>query len=271
MVLSVNTNAGAFLALQNLTKTTNQLEVTQLRVTTGLKVNGPKEDAATFAIANTLRGDIAGNNALKIALANGESVANVAIEAGKAISDILTEMKAKVVQANQAGLDADSRTALQNDYNALRNQIQTIVATAEFNSVNLIKTGGTNLAVLSTVDGSTITVTAQDLSVTALGISASNLTSSTSANLALTAINTAITTVSNGLASLGSSARRIEIQTDFTTQLIDILKVGVGNLVDANLAEESANLTSLQIKQQLGVQALAIANAGPQSVLALFQ
>ena len=271
MVLSVNTNQGAFLALQNLTKTTNQLEITQLRVTTGLRVNGPKEDAATFAIASTLRGDIAGNNALKIALANGESVANVAIEAGKAIADILTEMKAKVVQANQAGLDADSRTALQNDYNALRQQIQTIVATAEFNSVNLIKTGGTNLAVLSTVDGSTITVTAQDLSVTALGISASNLTSSTSANLALTAVNTAITTVSNGLASLGSSARRVEIQTDFTTQLIDILKVGVGNLVDANLAEESANLTSLQIKQQLGVQALAIANAGPQSVLALFQ
>ena len=270
-MLSVNTNQGAFLALQNLTKTTNQLETTQLRVTTGLRVNGPKEDAATFAIANTLRGDIAGNQALKIALANGESTTNVAIEAGKAISDILTEMKAKVVQANQAGLDADSRTALQNDYNALRNQIKTIVATAEFNSVNLIKTGGTNLAVLSTVDGSTITVTAQDLSVTALGISAANLTTSASANLALTSINTAITTVSNGLASLGAAAKRVEIQTDFTNQLVDILRVGVGNLVDANLAEESANLTSLQIKQQLGVQALSIANAGPQSVLALFQ
>ena len=270
-MLSVNTNQGAFLALQNLTKTTNQLETTQLRVTTGLRVNGPKEDAATFAIANTLRGDIAGNQALKIALANGESTTNVAIEAGKAISDILTEMKAKVVQANQAGLDADSRTALQNDYNALRNQIKTIVATAEFNSVNLIKTGGTNLAVLSTVDGSIITVTAQDLSVTALGISAANLTTSASANLALTSINTAITTVSNGLASLGAAAKRVEIQTDFTNQLVDILRVGVGNLVDANLAEESANLTSLQIKQQLGVQALSIANAGPQSVLALFQ
>ena len=217
-------------------------------MTTGLRVNGPKEDAATFAIANTLRGDIAGNQALKIALANGESTTNVAIEAGKAISDILTEMKAKVVQANQAGLDADSRTALQNDYNALRNQIKTIVATAEFNSVNLIKTGGTNLAVLSTVDGSTITVTEQDLSVTALGISAANLTTSASANLALTSINTAITTVSNGLASLGAAAKRVEIQTDFTTQLVDIPRVGVGNLVDANLAEESANLTSLQIK-----------------------
>jgi flagellin len=77
--------------------------------------------------------------------------------------------------------------------------------------------------------------------------------------------------VLNGLAALGASARRVEIQTDFTTQLIDILKVDVGNLVDANLAEESANLTSLQIKQQLGVQAFSIANTGPQSILALFQ
>ena len=145
MVLSVNTNQGALLALQNLTKTTKALEITQLRVTTGLRVNGPKEDAATFAIANTLRGDIAGNQALKVALANGESTINVAIEAGKAVSEILTEIKAKIVQANQAGLDADSRTALQNDFTALRAQIATIVATAEFNSVNLIKTGGTNL------------------------------------------------------------------------------------------------------------------------------
>ena len=271
MVLSVNTNQGALLALQNLTKTTKLLEITQLRVTTGLRVNGPKDDAATFAIANVLRGDIAGNQALKVALANGESTTNVAIEAGKAVSEILISIKAKIVQANQAGLDADSRTALQNDFTALRAQIATIVATAEFNSVNLIKTGGTNLAVLSTVDGSTITVTAQDLSVTALGISASDLTSSTSANLALTAINTAITTVSNGLANLGASAKRIEIQADFTVQLVDILKVGLGSLVDANLAEESAQLQSLQIKQQLGVQALAIANAGPQSILALFQ
>ena len=163
---------------------------------------------------------------LRITLANGESTTNVAIEAGKAISDILIEMKARVVQANQAGLDADSRTVLQNDYDALRNQIKTIVATAEFNSVNLIKTDGTNFAVLSTVDGSTIIVTAQDLSVTALGISAANLTTSASANLALTSINTAITAVSNGLASLGAAAKRVDIQTDFTTQLVDILRVG---------------------------------------------
>ena len=94
--------------------------------------------------------------------------------------------------------------------------------------------------------------------------------SSAAAATALTQIDTAINTVTTALAALGSSSKRIEVQTEFTTQLVDILKEGVGNLVDADLAEESAKLQSLQIKQQLGVQALSIANSGPQSILALF-
>ena len=271
MVLSVNTNAGAMTALRNLTSTTNALEITQLRVTTGFKVNGPKDDASTFAIANNLRGDISGTEAVKGALAAGESTVNVAIEAGKAVADLLIEMKAKTVQANQAGLDTASRTALHNDFVALRDQLTTIVATAEFNSVNLIKSGATDLSVLSTADGSTITVSAQVMDTATLAISASDLTTSASAQTALTAIDSAIISVSDKLAALGSSAKRIEVQANFTAQLVDILKEGVGNLVDANLAEESARLQALQIKQQLGVQALSIANASPQSVLALFQ
>ena len=180
-------------------------------------------------------------------------------------------MKAKTVQANQAGLDSASHTALHNDFTALRDQLTTIVATAEFNSVNLIKSGATALAVLSTADGSTIMISAQALDSATLAISASDLTTSASAATALTAIDAAITSVSDKLAALGSSAKRIEVQSEFTAQLVDILKEGVGNLVDANLAEESARLQALQIKQQLGVQALSIANASPQSILALFQ
>ena len=111
-------------------------------------------------------------------------------------------------------------------------------------------------------------------SVRSLGISTAtvNLLTSSGAVNTLTAINSAIVQVSDKLAALGSSAKRIEVQSEFTQQLIDILKEGLGNLVDADLAEESASLQALQIKQQLGgVQALAIANAGPQSILALFQ
>ncbi|MCZ6523147.1 MAG: flagellin [Alphaproteobacteria bacterium] len=270
MALSVNTNVGAMIALQNLNKTTGLLEQTQLRVTTGLKVNSPKDDASTFAIAQTLRGEIAGVKAVKGALANGESIVNVAISGGMAIADLLTEMKAKVVQANQEGLDTQSRTALHNDFTSLRAQLETIVATAEFNSTNLISSGASNLTVLSTVDGSTIAVNAQNLSATGLGIQSSDISTSSAAVTALTSIETAITRVTERLANLGSAAKRIEIQNEFSSQLVDILKQGVGNLVDAALAEESATLQALQITQQVGVLAWASANAGPQSILGLF-
>ena len=271
MTFSINTNVGAFVALQNLTKTTSQLEVTQLRITTGLRVNGPKDDASNFAIATRLRGDIKGIESVKIALATGDSIVNVAISAGKSIADLLTDMKAKVVQANQAGLDSASRTALNNDFTSLRDQLTTIVVSAEFNNTNLITTGASTLTVLSTVDGSTITISAQAMDIGTLGIDTDKLTSSSGALTALTTINAAIDSVADKLAAFGSSAKRIEVQAEFTQQLIDILKEGLGNLVDADLAEESARLQALQIKQQLGVQALAIANSGPQSILALFQ
>jgi len=270
MVLSVNTNQGAMVALQNLSTTNKDLEKTQLRITTGLKVNGPKDDAATYAIAQSMRGDVAGLGAVKTALANGEATVNVAIEAGRSVSDLLTEMKAKVVQANQAGLDSASRSAIHNDFDALRSQIDTIVATAEFNGTNLINASASNTSVLSTVDGSTITVSAQKMDGSTLGISGLTLTTSSGSAAALTAMDSAITSVSAKLASLGSVAKRIEVQGDFTTKLSDILKSGIGNLVDADLAEESAKLQALQIKQQLGVQALSIANTGPQSILGLF-
>ena len=104
MVMSVNTNAGAMIALQSLTKTTNMLSTTQFRITTGLRVNGPKDDAATFAIAQNMRGDIAGMSAVKTNLSLGQSVVSVAIDAGTAIADLLTEMKAKSVPDSKLSL-----------------------------------------------------------------------------------------------------------------------------------------------------------------------
>ena len=246
------------------------MEATQLAITTGLRVSGPKQDASSYAIAQNMRGDISGLGAVKTALANGEATINTAITAGQSISDMLTEMKAKVVQANQAGLDTASRTALHNDFVSLRDQISTIVATAEFNGTNLVNVSAATTSVLSTVDGSTISVSAQKMDATTLAIQSQVLNTSAGASTALTAIDSAITAVSDKLAALGSVAKRIEVQGDFTTKLTDILRAGVGTLVDADLAEESAMLQSLQIKQQLGVQALSIANAGPQAILALF-
>jgi len=269
--LSINTNSSANIALNQLQILNKKLEATQLRITTGLKVSGPKDDAATFQIATRLRGDVAGLGAVKTALANGDSIVSVAISAGESITDLLTESKAKVVQANQTGLDTASRSALDNDFQQLRSQIETIVSTADFNAVNLIDANASTLDVLSSVDGSVISVSAQSLDTTTLGINTASLATSSAAANALSAIETAIDLADDKLAALGASATGIEIQSQFTTSLINVVEEGIGNLVDADLAEESAKLQALQVQQQLSVQSLAIANSAPSLVLDLFQ
>jgi len=271
MAISINTNLAAAIAVQNLNKTNKLLNNSQLNIATGLRVNGPKDDASTYAIAQNQRGDVAGFKAIRSALASGESAVNVAIDAGKAISDLLIEIKAKVVQSNQSTLDAASRTALHNDMKALRDQITSIVNTAEFNDVNLIQSGSPTFSVLSNVDGSIIKVSAQEMHTTSLGVNAIDLTTSANAASALGAINTAILTASERLAGLGASAKRLDVQSEFIVKLTDVLVDGIGNLVDADMGEESARLQALQVKQQLGIQAISIANAQPQSVLGLFR
>ena len=271
MAISINTNLAAAVAVQNLNKTNKLLNSSQLNIATGLRVNGPKDDASTYAIAQNQRGDVAGFKAIRSALASGESAVNVAIDAGKAISDLLIEIKAKVVQSNQSTLDAASRTALHNDMKALRDQITSIVNTAEFNDVNLIQSGAPTFSVLSNVDGSVIKVSAQEMHTTSLAVNAINLLTSANAASALGAINTAILIASERLAGLGASAKRLDVQSEFIVKLTDVLIDGVGNLVDADMGEESARLQALQVKQQLGIQAISIANAQPQSVLGLFR
>jgi len=268
--LSVNTNTSANIALSQLRILNKKLGSTQLRITTGLKVSGPQDNAATFQIATRLRGDVAGLGAVKTALSTGDSIVSVAISAGKAITDLLTESKAKVVQANQAGLATASRSALDVDFQKLRSQIATIVSTADFNAVNLIDASASTLNVLSSVAGSVISVSAQSLDTTTLGINTASLATSSAAASALTAIGTAISVAAAKLAALGSSAKGLEIQSQFTTTLINVVEEGIGNLVDADLAEESARLQALQVQQQLAVQSLAIANSAPSLVMRLF-
>ncbi|MBM3556592.1 MAG: flagellin [Alphaproteobacteria bacterium] len=270
MPLSINTNVGAMVALQNLNSTNKALDMTQKRINTGLRVAGASDDAASYQIAQGMKGDKAGYESVQVALGLGLATVNTALKAGEAINDLLTEMKAKIVQANQSGLDNNSQSALNTDVQNLMTQITTIVNSASFNGKNLIASGGTSMTVLSTVGGSTMTLSAVAMDQTALAINTITVIGSSGAAAALTSINSAITTASSKMAAIGSNAKSVEIQSDFTSKFIDILNEGIGTLIDADMAKESANLQSLQVKQQLGVQALGIANARPQSLLGLF-
>lgn len=269
--LSLVSNRGASLANLQLKKINKELQKTQLRITTGLRINSPQDDPASFQISTKLRGEKSGLNAVKVALSNGTTVVDTAVAGAKAINDILIEIKAKVVQGNQASLDATTRTTLSTDITQLLNQITTTVGTAEFSNINLIKTDASTFNVLSSVDGSVIRVSAQIFDPTALGINTITVLNSASASNALTAITTAITLATDRASALGSSARGIEIQSNFTDSLVNVIDEGIGNIVNADLAEESARLQALQIQQELATQALSIANAAPRQLIDLLK
>jgi len=275
MAFSVNTNAGAFLALQNLSKTGVELNRVQNRINTGLRVASAKDDAATFAIAQTLRGDVAGLNAVKGSLDRASSTIDVALAAGEAVSDLLIELKEKAVAAKDSGLDTASRASINSDFIQLRDQITSIVNNAEFNGTNVVKSSGSAVSAITNDDGSnTITIAAQDLSLggSAVTITATqDVSTAALASAAVTAIEASIGNVNTSLSALGSGANRLDLQRTFVDKLSDSIEVGIGNLVDADLARESANLQALQVKQQLGLQALSIANQAPATVLSLFR
>jgi flagellin len=275
MTLSVNTNNSAMTALQYLSQTQAQMSQTQTAISTGYKVASAKDDGATYAIAQNMRGTVASYSAVTDSLNRGVSAVDVAMSAGQSISDLLIQMKAKSLAAADKSIDTASRAALNNDFTALRDQIKTIVSNASFNGYNLVKDGGTSITALASADGtSKITVAAQDLSLTTglTSISATgNISAQSDASTMVTSVQTALNTVNKALASLSSGSKKFSIQLGFVSKLSDTITSGIGNLVDANMAEESAKLTSLQTKQQLGVQALSIANSAPQIVLSLFQ
>lgn len=275
MAFSVNTNPGALVALQTLNATSASLNKTQSAINTGLKVASAKDNAAVFAIAQNLRSDVAGLNSVKSSLDRAISTADVALAAGGAVSDLLIEMKEKAASAADAGLDTASRTALNDDFKQLRDQITTIVSNASFNGINAVKNSGNNIvAILNDTAGSSLTITAQDLSLTGANITLSAadvIDTKTKAANVVTALETSISNVNAALSKIGAGAKRLEMQKAFVTKLSDAIETGIGNLVDADLAKESAKLQSLQVKQQLGLQALSIANQAPGAVLGLFR
>jgi flagellin len=276
---SVNTNVGAMVALQNLNTTNTDLATTQGRINTGLKIASAKDNGAIWAIAQNQRATSQSLDSVKESLQRGSSTVDVAIAAGESISDLLLQMKAKALAASDTTLDTNSRIALNDDFKSLRDQIQKAVDNAEFNGANMIKSVNstpTTVMALANANGDQfITVQAQDLSLGGAAMGGVNDTASIGsqpdAEAMIATVNTAIINVSSALSKLGTGSKSLGAHLNFVGKLQDTLDAGVGNLVDADLAKESARLQALQTKQQLGVQALSIANQSSGSLMSLFR
>jgi flagellin len=274
-MLSVNTNYGAMIALQNLNKTNSELDSVQNHINTGLKIAGPKDNGAIWAIAQNMRMDVQAYNAVTQSLNRTLSVVDTSIAAGTTISDLLKEMKEKALAARDPTIDANAREAYNADFVALRDQITKTIDNASFDGTNLLDgSTGQVLALANSEGNGFITVTTRDLSLSGSIVSLAStatISTATKASAAIATIESSLNAVNLALSQLGTDAKKVGLHKSFVTKLSDELNTGIGNLVDADLAKESARLQALQTKQQLGIQALSIANSAPQSILSLFR
>ncbi|GAK34341.1 flagellin A [Iodidimonas nitroreducens] len=396
MAFSVNTNSSALEALRQLVGTNRSLEITQSRINTGLDVRTAADDPANFSIAQNLRGQVRGFEAVRSSLDRATSTVDIAIAAAETISDLLIDMRETTIAAADSGIDSQSRQALSDEFSRLLEQVNSVVSQANFNGTNIVDPSLTRITALTgtevavndiNADGivdageaklsNIIEINGRDLTTNGLGIAinnfeidpalgydvnindlsavaqnlddrdfvnalvaagnadniidpttnpasfdfsgvtfpipaapgntislggqnftipagttqaqleadfsiatatpftitatpADNFSSNVRAEQALVDVDNALQQVNSVLAEFGAAARQLELSTNFTIRLSDELQVGIGNLVDADLARESASLQALQVKQQLGLQALSIANRSPQSILSLF-
>ena len=274
-MISVNTNSGAMVAMQTMNKTDSEMSKSQNAISTGLKVASAKDNGALFAIANKMRSDVTAYDRVRESTDRAASILDTGIAAGESIMELLNEMKGKALAASQTGLSTGSQNALNADFVQLRDQITSIVANASFDGANMIgATPASAIALGDATGANAITVAGASLALGGATITvtgASVLTSSGAATTALGLVNASIDLLGTQLATWGAGAKRLEVHKTFVSKLQDALSNGIGAIADADLAKESAKLQALQTKQQLGIQALSIANSSSQSALSLFR
>jgi flagellin len=270
---SVNTNLAAMTALQSLNRTNDALAVVQKRVSTGYRVADAKDDGGAFAVAQSVRGDIAGLTAANEQLGGLKGVIDVTLQGLGQVSRTMVELRTVLTRLADGTISDDQRDQYEQQYGQLRTQVERFIEDATYNGRNLLSTvatsGGGNIVAIRNEAGTTLTIAAFD-GVTDLLVTTAP-TDASGAQAAITGdwsdVNDAI---NDALNRLGADARYIDAQVSYNRDKLDAVEGGLGTLIDADIAKEAAKLQALQIRQQLGTQTLSITNQAPQALLSLF-
>ncbi len=297
MSSSILTNASALTALQALNMTQNNLQTTESQVSTGLKISTAADNAAYWSIGTKMTSQNSALGAVSDALNESGSLLSTMTTALNSTITIMTAIKNDLIAAEQPGADAAS---IQTDISAQQQALISIGASATFNGQNFLdvasgSTGTVGLvAAYSAASGvSTIAINTANTQLfntasTAatqgiLGASGSNYTTASILTLSVTSATTgdiqkmlldvesAVTKITTASSTLGATTTNVNNQSTFITALSDSLTTGVSSLIDADMNEASTRLSALQVQQQLGIQALSIANSNTQLILKLFQ
>jgi len=277
---SVNTNIGAYTALASLRTTQLALNVASKQVQTGYRVADAQDDASTFSVAQGIRGNLQAYGAIQASLANGAGIGAVTQAALTNISNLIGNLQAKITQLADGSISTNQRAIYTADYTSLTSQVANFISQANYNGTNLLSTGSTAKTFLADTSATTLTLSSQAAVDTAFGtfntaVTSTNLSSTaTGASAAATALTDLATfqqAVATSLGANASETRSLGLQSSFVNAIVDATTTGLGAIVDADIGKASASVQALQVRQQLGIQSLSIANQQPSVLLGLFR
>ena len=281
MAFSIQTNNSSLIALTNFEKASAELDDVSKVISTGLNISSSEDDSSNFSIAQGIRGEVKSIDAVIRGINNAKGIVKVAISGATAVSNLLQDIRQKVTEGVNPANTAAQQVLMQNDYASLLQQMRQFMENSEFNGVNiLIETnvpfntivGDVNdVEVLSDLQGRIITLEGQRLDLSYALLLQENISTPANASQTLTILLQEERRIYNALASLGSNFRALEQQTKYLEILNHASETGLGNIVDADMARASAELTSSQVRKELAAQTLSVANQNPQVFLGLFE
>jgi flagellin len=278
-MLSINTNTSALQALQTLSATQTDLKNTESQVSSGLKVSSALDNGSTFAVAQGMRQTIGAYDSVNSSLGNATSLIAVTTSAVTSMSNLMGNLQNTLVSLSDNSLSADQRSIYTDNVASMITQLDNYCTSATYNGNSLITgAAGTAITFTSNTTGSTFTVRGQAVSTAAGTLSAAmpttaSITAATAQSFLAAggAVATMNSVLNMALGQLGSDNNSANQMISLNTDLQSAITTGLGTAVDADLSKASANLTALQTKQQLGVQALSIANQSSSIILSLFR
>ena len=270
---SVNTNVSAMTALQSLNRTNDALASVQKRVSTGYRVSDAKDDGGAFAVAQSVRGDVAGLTAANEQLGGLKGIVDVTLQGLGQVSKTMVELRTVLTRLADGTINDEQRDQYEQQYGQLRTQVERFIDDATYNGRSLLGTdvaaGGGDIIAIRNETATTLTIAAFD-GATDLVVAAAPADAA-AAQAAITGDWTTVNqAINDALNRLGSDANYIDSQVGYNRDKLDAVESGLGALIDADIAKEAARLQALQIRQQLGTQTLSITNQSPQALISLF-
>ena len=270
---SVNTNISAMTALQSLNRTNEALAGVQKRVSTGYRVSDAKDDGGAFAVAQSVRADVAGLTAANEQLGGLKGIVDVSLQGLGQVSKTMVELRTVLTRLADGTINDEQRGQYEQQYSQLRTQVERFIDDATYNGRSLLSVdaaaGGGDIVSIRNEGGTTLTLAAFD-GTTDLLVAAAPADEA-AARAAITGDWTTVNqAINDALNRLGSDANYIDSQVSYNRDKLDAVESGLGALIDADIAKEAARLQALQIRQQLGTQTLSITNQSPQALISLF-